>query len=153
MKRILYLAAAAIAICLITPAAYAQRSNLELRFHAPFQFSIEDNTFAAGDYVITRQTHLKLIFCNQDNHTSVLVSVLPTSSRKDGNGHARVVFHRYGGQYFLAFVSEGSLDSTFGFYISKEETILANSSTQKPMTIVSVVPSRDTTQAALSAQK
>jgi len=153
MKRILYLAAATIAICLITPAAYAQRSDLDLRFHVPFQFSIGNSTFAAGDYVVTRPTPLKLIFRNLDNHTSAIVSVLPASSRKDGNGHTRVVFHCYGSEYFLAFVSEGSLDSTFGFYISKEETILANASTQKPMTIVSVVPSRDTTQAALSAQK
>jgi hypothetical protein len=153
MKHILNLAATTIAICLLTPAAHAQRSYLDLRFRAPFPFSVGNNTFAAGDYVVTRQGHLTLILCNQENHVAVLVSVLPASSSKDGNGHARVVFHRYDDQYFLAFVSEGSSDSTFNVYTSKEETQLANASPQKPVTIVSVVPSRGTLQATASSQK
>jgi hypothetical protein len=102
--------------------------------------------------MINRQGHLKLIFCNQENHTATFVGVLPASS-KDGNGHARIVFHRYGDQYFLAIVSEGSLDSTFGVYTSKEETQLANASPQKPVTTVSVVPSRGALQATVSSQK
>jgi hypothetical protein len=153
MKHILYLAAATIAICLMTPAAYAQRSDLDLRFHAPFPFSVGSSTFAAGDYVITQLGHLKLIFFNQENHAAAIVSVLPARSSKDGNGHARVVFHRYADQYFLAFVSEGSSGSTFGVYTSKEETQLANASPQKPVTIVSVVPSRGTQQATVRSQK
>ena len=153
MKHILYFAVATIAICLMTPAVHAQRSDLDLRFHAPFPFSVGNNTFAAGDYMINRQGHLKLIFCNQENHTATLVGVLPASSSKDGNGYARVVFHRYGDQYFLAIVSEGSLDSTFGVYTSKEETQLANASPQKPVTTVSVVPSRGALQATVSYQK
>jgi hypothetical protein len=152
MKHILYFAVATIAICLMTPAAHAQRSDLDLRFHAPFSFSVGNDTFAAGDYMISRQGHLKLIFCNQENHTATFVGVLPASS-KDGNGQARVVFHRYGDQYFLAIVSEGSLDSTFGVYTSKEETQLANASPQKPVTTVSVVPSRGALQATVSSRK
>jgi hypothetical protein len=152
MKHILYFAVATIAIGLMTPAAHAQRSDLDLRFHAPFPFSVGDNTFAAGDYMINRQGHLKLIFRNQENHTGTLVGVLPGSS-KDGNGHARILFHRYGDQYFLAIVSEGSLDSTFGVYTSKEEKQLANVSPQKPVTTVSVVPSRGALQATVSSQK
>jgi hypothetical protein len=153
MKRILYFAVATIAICLATPAAHAQRSNLDLRFHAPFPFSVGNNTFAAGDYMINRQGHLKLIFCNQENHIATFVDVLPASSTKDNNSHARLVFHRYGDQYFLAIVSEGSLDSTFSVYTSKEETQLANASPQKPVTTVSVVPSRGALQATVSPQK
>jgi hypothetical protein len=60
------------------------------------------------------------------------------------------VFHRYGSQYFLAIVSEGSLDSTFGVYTSKEETQLANASPQKPVTTVGVVPSRGALQTTVS---
>ena len=102
--------------------------------------------------MVTRQGHLTLIFCNQEKHVAALVSVLSGSS-KDVNGHARLVFHRYDDQYFLAFVSEGSLDSTFNVYTSKEETQLANASPQKPVTIVSVVPSRGALQATASSQK
>lgn len=153
MKQILYLAIATIAVCLMTPAAHAQRSDLDFRFHAPFPFSVTGNTFAAGHYVVTRQGHWKLIFYNQEKHTATFVGVLPASSSKNANGHARVVFHRYGDQYFLAMVSEGSLDSTFGMPISKEEMQLENANPQKPVTIVSVVPSRGAQQATVSSQK
>ena len=153
MKHILYFAVATIAIGLMTPAAYAQRSDLDLRFHASFPFSVGDNTFAAGDYMVTRLGHLKLILFNQENRTAASVSVLPASSHKYGDGHARVVFHRYGSQYFLAIVSEGPLDSTFGVYTSKEETQFANTSPQKPVTTVSVVRRRGALQATVSPQK
>ena len=84
--------------------------------------------------MVTRLGHLKLILFNQENRTAASVSVLPASSHKYADGHARVVFHRYGSQYFLASVSEGSLDSTFSVHTSKEETQLANASPQKPVT-------------------
>jgi hypothetical protein len=64
-----------------------------------------------------------------------------------------VGFHRYDDQYFLAFVSEGSLDSTFVVYTSKEETQLANANAHKPVTIVTVIPSRGTLQATISSKK
>ena len=153
MKQILYFAVATIAVCLMAPAAYAQRMDLDFRFHAPFPFSVTGNTFAAGHYVVTRQGHWKLIFYNQENHTAAFVGVLPASSSKDANGHARIVFHRYGDQYFLAIVSEGSLDSTFGMPTSKEETQLENASPQKPVTMVSVVRSRGAQQATVSSKK
>ena len=50
---------------------------------------------------------MKLIFCNQENPTATFVGVLPASS-KDGNGHARAVYHCYGDQYFLAIVRRGA---------------------------------------------
>jgi hypothetical protein len=60
MKHTLYFAVATIAICLMTPAAHAQRSDLDRHFHAPFPFSVGNNTFAAGDYRPARalETHL-----------------------------------------------------------------------------------------------
>ena len=153
MYRILCLAAAAIAISLMTPAAYAQRRNLDLRFHAPFPFRVGSNTFAAGDYQITRQGHQELIFWDLENRVAKLVRVLPAGSNKDGNGQTRIVFHRYADQYFLAFVSEGSWDSTFSVYPSKEETQLAKANPHKPATTVSVIPSRGTLQGAFVSQE
>jgi hypothetical protein len=153
MKYILYLAAATFAFCPLTPSAYAQRSDLDLRFHAPFPFSVGDNTFAAGDYVVTREGHLKLIFSNQENHVAALVSVLPARSSKVGTSHARIVFHRYDDQYFLALVADGISGSSFGVYTTKEETRLANASPQKQMTVVSLVPSRGTQQASARLQR
>ena len=138
MKRILSVTAATLAICLIATAAYAQSSNLRLRFHVPFAFSAKNQTFPAGEYEITQPAHFILRVRNLGNQTSAFEHVMPAQSRKEGNGRVRLVFHRYDNQYFLAFVSDGSWESTYHFQTSKEETQLANASPRKPVTIVSV---------------
>ena len=138
MKRILCFAAATIAIVLIAPVAYAQGNHLKLRFHVPFQFSVKDKTFPAGEYEVSQPWHLFLAVRNLENYTSTFESVVPAQSRKEGNGNIRLVFHRYDNEYFLVFVSDGSWESTYDFQISKAEKQLANAIPQKPMTIVSV---------------
>jgi hypothetical protein len=141
MKRILSVTAATITICLMTTAAYSQSSNLRLRFHVPFSFSAMNETFPAGEYEVTQPAHFFLKVHNLvGNHTSAFEPVVPAQSRKEGAGRVRLVFHRYDNQYFLAFVSDGSWESTYDFQISKEETQLANASPRKPVTIVSVNP-------------
>ena len=138
MKRILSVTAATLAICLIATAAYAQSSNLRLRFHVPFAFSVKNQTFPAGEYEVSQPWHLSLAVRNLENYTSTFESVVPAQSRKEGNGNIRLVFHRYDNQYFLAFVSDGSWESTYDFQISKAEKQLATAIPQKPLTIVSV---------------
>jgi hypothetical protein len=143
MKRILSAAAATITICIITTAVYAQSSSLRLRFHVPFAFSAKNKTYPAGEYEITQPAHFFLAVRNLENLTSVFEPVYPAQSRKEGDGRVRIVFHRYDNQYFLAFVSDGSWESTYDFQISKQETQLANASPRKPITIVSVTPNGD----------
>jgi hypothetical protein len=145
MKRILSVTAATIVICFITTAVYAQSSSLRLRFHVPFAFSAKNKTYPAGEYEITQPAHFFLAVRNLENLTSVFEPVYPAQSRKEGNGRVRLVFHRYDNEYFLAFVSDGSRESTYDFRVSKEETQLANASPRKPVTIVTVTPSNLTT--------
>lgn len=140
MNRIVSLAAATIAFCLITPASHAQATHMKLRFHVPFSFSINNQTFNPGDYEVTQQSHLILEVCNLKDHASAFENVQPAQSRKEGNGKIRVVFHRYDKQYFLAAVSDGSWESTYDFKISTEEMLLAQASPRKPVMIVSVDP-------------
>jgi len=78
MKRTFYLAAAALAIALVAPAAAnSQQRDLDLRFHVPFQFSIGNKTFAAGDYQITYQSSFMLKVNNREDHTSAFERVGP----------------------------------------------------------------------------
>jgi hypothetical protein len=140
MRRILSVTAATIAVCLIATAAYAQASNLRLRFHVPFAFSVKNKAFPAGEYEVTQPVHFFLNVRNLGNHTSAFGPVVPAQSRKEGNGRVRLVFHRYDNEYFLAFVSDGSWESTYDFQMSKEEIQLANANPRKPATIVSISP-------------
>jgi hypothetical protein len=138
MKHALYLAA--IAICLITPAAEAQQSNLDLRFDVPFPFSINDKTFAAGNYQITYQSRHMIIVRNRTDQTAAFVSVLPAQSRNEGNRPARLLFHRYGDQYFLTSLFCGGWESTYDFKKSRAEERLAYESPRDGVITVIVDP-------------
>ena len=107
MKRFLYLAAATIAICLIATVTYAQSDSLRLRFHVPFPFTAQGSSFPAGAYEVTKPTKMNLALRNLKGQATLFVIALPASS-KEADGSVKVVFHRYGSEYFLSLVSTGS---------------------------------------------
>ena len=128
MKRILFVAAATIAICLSTTATYAQNESLKLRFHIPFAFTVENATFAAGEYEVTEPAHLILEVRNVGNQASAFEHAQPARTKKEADGRVRLIFHRYGNEYFLAAVSDGSWASTYDMRPSKEEKRAADTS-------------------------
>jgi hypothetical protein len=138
-KRNLSLAITIIAICLITTAAHAQRSTgpLVLRFRVPFSFTVNDTTFPAGEYEVRQPTQFILSLRNVENQASVLEHVEPASSEADVR--ARTVFRRYGGEYFLAAISDGSWQSTYDFGRSNKEKELARNSPTRQPEVVSVL--------------
>jgi hypothetical protein len=140
MKSILSIAATAMAFCFMTPTSQAQSSHLRLQFYVPFSFSVSNQTFSAGEYEFTQQSHFVFEVSNLKDHASAFETVQPAQSRKEGNGRVRLVFHRYDNQYFLIAVSDGSWESTYDFKTSTEEKLLAQASPRKPAMIVSIDP-------------
>jgi len=127
-----------IAICLITTATHAQRSSsLVLRFRVPFPFTVENKTFAAGEYEVRQPSQFILSLRNLEDQASALEPVEPAGKAADGR--ARAVFHRYGGAYFLAAISDGSWQSTYDLGRSKKEKELANKSPTRQPEVVSVL--------------
>jgi hypothetical protein len=119
---------------------YGQASHLRLRFHVPFSFSINNQTFTPGDYEFTQQSVFMLKIANLKSNDSAFESVLPAQSHQESNGQLKLVFHRYGNQYFLAAVSSGSSESTYDFKTSTDEKQLGQTSARKPMMTVSIDP-------------
>ena len=138
-KRNVSLAVTVIAICLITTATHAQRSSgpLVLRFRAPFPFTVKNKTFAAGEYEVRQPTQFVLTLRNVENQASAFEQVEPAGSEADGR--AKTVFHRYGGKYFLAAISDGSRQSTYDFGRSNKEKELAGNSPTRQPEVVSVL--------------
>ena len=151
MKRVLCLAVATFAICLTAITTHAQ-SSLRLRFHAPFPFTVETTTFPAGEYEVTQPDRSILMLRNVKDQSSAFEHVQPPQSRKEADGHLRVVFHCYGSQYFLAVVSDGSDQSTFDLRLSKEEKRLADASPRPQLKVVSILAD-NTVQPASGGQK
>jgi hypothetical protein len=142
MKRILCLAAATFAICMITTASHAQAENLKLRFHVPFPFTVENTTFAAGEYEVTEPAHLILELRNVGSQAAAFEHATPVRSGKKTDGRTRLTFHLYGSEYFLAAVSDGSYQSTYDLRLSKEEKRLADASPRPQLKVVSILASR-----------
>ena len=138
MKRFLYLAAATIAICLIAPATYAQGDSLRLRFQVPFPFTAQGSSFPAGTYEVTKPTRMNLALRNLKGQATLFVNALPDGSQ-EADGSAKVVFHRYGNEYFLSLVSTGSWLSTYRIQMSKEERRIADASPRPQMEVASVL--------------
>jgi hypothetical protein len=151
MKRFLYLAAATIAICLIATATYAQGNSLRLRFHVPFPFTAQHASFPAGEYEITMPANMILELRNLKDQAASFEHALSASS-KEADGSVKVVFHRYGSQYFLSLVSTGSWPSTYSFEMSKEERRIADASPRPQMEVASVLVN-GTVQRAKADQK
>jgi hypothetical protein len=152
MKRILYLAAATVAICLMTTASHAQAENLKLRFRVPFPFTVENTTFAAGEYEVTAPAHLILEVRNVASQAAAFEHATPTRSGKKTDGRAKLTFHFYGGEYFLAAVSGGSYQSTYDLRLSKEERELTDATPRSRVKVVSIL-ANSTLQPASDRQK
>lgn len=152
MKRIVCIAVGTIAICLMSSAGYTQSGNLKLVFHVPFPFTAERILFSPGEYEVTQPDHFILMLRNEKTQSSAFEHVKPAQSRTEADGRARLVFHRYGNEYFLTEVTDGSIQSTYDFRESNEEKRLADVTPRPELKIVSVL-SNGTVQATDDRRK
>jgi hypothetical protein len=98
-----------VALALATAAATNAQSTNKVVGHVPFEFSVGDQSMPAGDYAVKPATSNgnALMIQNDDARISAIRLSNSVQSRTD-KGRARLVFHRYGENYFLAEVWTGS---------------------------------------------
>jgi hypothetical protein len=74
----------------------------------PFEFVVGDKTFAAGDYEVRSVTDggQAMMIRNEDSQLSI-TRLTNTLHPKKTNSTPRLVFHRYGADYFLAEIWSG----------------------------------------------
>lgn len=92
-----------IALATAVVSANAQ-SAIRVNANVPFEFSVGGLTLPAGDYSIQAMTgSAALLVKNTDEGSSAVRLAKPIDPRK-GKTQPRLVFHRYGQNYFLAEV-------------------------------------------------
>ncbi|MBK7931536.1 MAG: hypothetical protein IPJ98_29895 [Bryobacterales bacterium] len=70
----------------------------------PFEFQVGAQVMPAGDYFISHQsTHVLQLTCQTGARKSAMV-VTNASPAEPAGASSRLVFHRYGNEYFLAKV-------------------------------------------------
>ena len=136
MKRILWLIVATFAISLTTLTTYAQSGSLKLRFSVPSPFTAGNTVFPAGEYEVTQPEPYVLLLRNVETQASGFEQV-QAKSRTNGGGSAKVVFHRYGAEYFLDRITDGPAKSAYDLRPSKQERRLANGGSNPQPDVVS----------------
>src|SRR5436190_286082 len=105
-------------------AAWAQ-NPYPLKANVPFDFNVSGVTMSAGHYVVSRSGITGVITLRgEDTRQSAVVATLAAETAA-ASATARLVFHRYGNQYFLA--ETWTPDSNIGRIIppTKQERLLA----------------------------
>ncbi len=102
MKRLITTLFSALGLWLATGCLYAQEINVTAK--VPFNFAVQNATLPAGNYSIasiSSSGSKTLLVRNSDSGKSLLV--LPNSAEMlKASANTKLVFHRYGSQYFLS---------------------------------------------------
>ena len=110
MKKTAFtMAACLVLVVLLAAAAQAQTAHLRLIANIPFQFNVGDKTLPAGEYIVTQvnpaSDHAVLQLRSQNGNDGVVIQMNNLTGK--ANQHARMVFHRYGSQYYFAEIWTG----------------------------------------------
>lgn len=125
-KKILSIVAA---LTLIVPVSIIGFAGLSGRVNAniPFDFTVGNKEFKAGRYSVDRlsvsHSSDTLIIRSADNSEAANFNVSRVGAK--GESQARLVFNRYGNQYFLAQIFDGQNNEGYGLLKSKSERELA----------------------------
>jgi len=100
MKRTMMKATAALALAVTfgIATAYAQ-TNSTLRADVPFNFNVGNRALPSGDCGVVIAEKVARIACADDQ-----AGIVGHEARTDATGMPKLVFHKYGNQYFLAEV-------------------------------------------------
>jgi hypothetical protein len=94
-------------VSMLAAAAPAAAKSVDgLRAQIPFDFQVGDKLISAGDYAITSMTSdgSGLRISSTSGKESVIALTDTSSGSVNKKANPRLVFHRYGDQYFLAAV-------------------------------------------------
>ena len=119
MKSKIYGALAMLAAALIVSVPFAQAQS-RVKADVPFAFSLQDKAMPAGNYQIIALSDRVLEVWNLDaQHGQLLAKQMSVQSSKDQS--PKLVFHKYGDQYFLSQIWDGQNDTGIELAESKRE--------------------------------
>lgn len=99
MKRIAAIALFAIANLALVSTSFAQSNGVKAE--VPFAFTLGNTSLPAGTYTIKYDSNQVIKVTNNANRPSAALSLFNQAGRKSTGG-GKLLFHRYGSQYFLS---------------------------------------------------
>ena len=117
MKRITAIALLAIANFAVAGTSFAQSKAVQAK--VPFDFTVGNKVLPSGMYTIEEVSPWSIVIKNHDNAVE-RVSVVDQDGKKSANG-GKLIFHKYGGQYFLSEVLSDRANMNVRVPVSKTE--------------------------------
>jgi hypothetical protein len=137
MKSKIYGALAMLAAALIVSVPFIQAQSL-VQADVPFAFSLQGKAMPAGNYEIIALSDQAIEVRNLDTQRAqLLLKPMTVQSSKDEN--PKLVFHKYGDQYFLSQIWNGSSHYGIAFAESnreKEVNMAGNGALNAPETVI-----------------
>ena len=119
MKRITATALLAIANLAMAGTSFAQTNGVQAK--VPFDFTVGNKVLPAGTYQIKTQTESGMVIAIRNRDKPI---VMLTTVDQDGTGSkdgGKLIFHKYGDQYFLREILCDSAGMNVALHPSKAE--------------------------------
>lgn len=124
----------AVAFVLFFPAIPVSAQDWTVRVTIPFDFAVGKQTLPAGEYRVSINGPAMLRVARINGHD--VAGVMTESVRGAGNVSPRLIFHRYGKQYFLAEVWVGELNLGHQLFATAAELEIARMTKSDSATIL-----------------
>ena len=132
------LAIASVVVLSMAVAAVSARAQagFVLAANIPFDFVVGKQTLPAGEYRIEQLSGRSvLLIRSTDGHTSTVVMTMPALAN-DWQSESKLVFNRYGDQYFLSQIWTAGNQSGRELYKSPRETELAGKAVKREVAVL-----------------
>jgi hypothetical protein len=117
MKRITAIALLAIANFAMAGTSFAQSQMV--RANVPFDFTVDKQLLPAGTYTIKAESSGLVAIKNHDKPITVFTIAAPDGNKSPNGG--KLIFHKYGDQYFLSEILCDSAEINVRVHPSKVE--------------------------------
>ena len=123
----------------VTVSAQSERIRV---INIPFSFIVGEKTLPAGEYTVEpnrKDSDNVWLVQSKEGHASALFST-NTVRASETQEEARLVFHRYGGQYFLSQIWTPGGNTGRQLLMPRLESQLAKNSIERQTTIPAISP-------------
>ncbi len=117
MKRITAIALLAIANFAVAGTSFAQSRTVQAK--VPFDFTVGNNLLPSGTYTIKEESTGLIVIKSRDKAIAMVSLVNPDGNKAAGGG--KLIFHKYGSQYFLSEILSDRANMNVRVPVSKTE--------------------------------
>lgn len=125
MRKPMIFVAAAFFLSIVAGAQCGAQSVGVIEVNIPFSFQAGSRTMPAGEYRIERfsaEAEGIQMIRQRDGKNSTLVNTLP-AEQEDQTASARLIFYRYGNEYFLSEIWTGSRNGRHLYKSAREKEL------------------------------